>query len=119
MGCAEYRQDARRRVLCVRCIQRAAYSMQHGALVGVTINPMRPGLFCSSKRVIWFGVQNLPAPAGSERNLIKDIIDPYVSVELWDGQANQKFATKVIDNNGFDPRWNVRRIALPPCRSTQ
>jgi hypothetical protein len=56
-------------------------------------------------------VQNLPAPAGSERNLIKDIIDPYVSVELWDGQANQKFATKVIDNNGFDPRWNVRRLA--------
>ena len=32
--------------------------------------------------------------------------DPYVSVSMHGSKNDQKFETKVVDNNGFNPDWN-------------
>ncbi|XP_077997508.1 1-phosphatidylinositol 4,5-bisphosphate phosphodiesterase delta-4-like isoform X2 [Glandiceps talaboti] len=46
--------------------------------------------------------QQLPKPAGS-----KEIIDPYVKIQIYGVAADCKDAkTRVIDDNGFDPKWN-------------
>jgi len=49
--------------------------------------------------------QNLPKVEGDQ----KDIIDPYVFVKVRGHPADQqKFKTKVIENNGFNPCWNEK-----------
>uniref|UniRef100_A0A0K0DPF3 C2 domain-containing protein n=1 Tax=Angiostrongylus cantonensis TaxID=6313 RepID=A0A0K0DPF3_ANGCA len=37
----------------------------------------------------------------------KDIVDPYVSVQIFGAPSDEfKWKTKVIKNNGFNPIWN-------------
>eukprot|EP01135_Chromosphaera_perkinsii_P002522 Nk52_evm38s224 gene=Nk52_evmTU38s224 len=53
--------------------------------------------------------QNIPKPEGKTKG---EIIDPFLSIELYDGLDSSSstdltvFKTKVVDNNGFNPIWN-------------
>lgn len=49
--------------------------------------------------------QNLPKVKGDK----KDIVDPYVAIKVHGHPADvQKFKTKVVDDNGFNPVWNEK-----------
>ena len=49
--------------------------------------------------------QQLPAPSSSE--FIKDIIDPYVLINIYGVNADRcEKKTKFINDNGFNPFWN-------------
>lgn len=49
--------------------------------------------------------QNLPTP--SHVDIVKDIIDPYVIVNIYGvPDDHNEWRTKAIQDNGFNPRWD-------------
>ena len=53
------------------------------------------------------GSQIPKKPSGS-----KDIVDPYVTMELWStevpSKSNKFLKTPIVKNNGLNPRWNTK-----------
>ncbi|KAK3697824.1 hypothetical protein RRG08_009035 [Elysia crispata] len=58
---------------------------------------------CKNLKITIISGFQIPKPNDSEKG---EVIDPFVKVELYGVAADaNEFKTKVIENNGFNPRW--------------
>lgn len=69
---------------------------------------------CKNLKITIISGFQIPKPNASEKG---EVIDPYVKVNLYGVAADtQEFKTKVVENNGFNPRWYetcVFKVTVP------